>query len=113
MFAMARSVNKLLLQPAAKPLLFLLALLPFGLAAVWGAGQHAGRQPGRALIRSTGDWTLRFLCLTLASRRCANGPAGRRWRGCAACSACSPSSTACCTSCATPGWTWAWTSTRS
>jgi sulfoxide reductase heme-binding subunit YedZ len=24
--------------------------------------EHAGRQPGRALVRSTGDWTLRFVC---------------------------------------------------
>jgi sulfoxide reductase heme-binding subunit YedZ len=34
---------------------------------VWGAvSDGLGANPAEALIRSTGDWTLRFLCLTLA-----------------------------------------------
>jgi len=59
-------VNKLLLKPATKPLLFLLALGPFAWL-LWGAIMNTlGANPAEALIRSTGDWTLRFLCLTLA-----------------------------------------------
>lgn len=59
-------MNTLLLHPAAKPLVFVLSLLPFGLLA-WGAvAGTLGANPAEHLIRSTGDWTLRFLCLTLA-----------------------------------------------
>lgn len=61
----ALSVNKLLLHPLAKPLLFLLALGPLA-GLVYGAFANTlGANPAEALIRSTGDWTLRFLCLTL------------------------------------------------
>ena len=59
-------MNKLLLKPSAKPLLFLLALGPLAWL-VWGAiANTLGPNPAEALIRSSGDWTLRFLCLTLA-----------------------------------------------
>ncbi len=59
-------MNKLLLHPAAKPLLFGLCLLPLAWL-VWGAVANTlGANPAEALIRSTGDWTLRFLCITLA-----------------------------------------------
>jgi sulfoxide reductase heme-binding subunit YedZ len=59
-------MNKLLLHPAAKPLLFVLCLVPLALL-VWGATTDTlGANPAEALIRGTGDWTLRFLCLTLA-----------------------------------------------
>lgn len=62
----APGVDKLLLKPAAKPLLFVLALLPLAWL-VWGAvGNTLGANPAEALIRSTGDWTLRFLCGVLA-----------------------------------------------
>ena len=58
--------NRLLMNRAAKPLLFVAALLPLAWL-VWGAFADAlGANPAEALIRSTGDWTLRFLCLTLA-----------------------------------------------
>jgi sulfoxide reductase heme-binding subunit YedZ len=51
---------------AAKPLLFVAALLPFAWL-FWGAlTQNLGPNPAEALIRSTGDWTLRSLCLVLA-----------------------------------------------
>ncbi len=55
-----------LLHPVVKPLLFVLALWPLGVLA-WGAvtGQ-LGANPAEALIRDTGDWALRFLCITLA-----------------------------------------------
>ena len=59
-------MNKLLLHPAAKPLLFVLALLPFA-NLLWGAiANTLGANPAEALIRGTGDWVLRLLCLTLA-----------------------------------------------
>ena len=59
-------MNRLLLRPAAKPLLFALCLLP-ALWLVYGAVANTlGANPAEALIRSTGDWTLRMLCLTLA-----------------------------------------------
>jgi sulfoxide reductase heme-binding subunit YedZ len=62
----ASSVNKLLLHKAAKPLLFVLALGPL-LWLFYGAWAGAlGANPAEHLIRSTGDWTLRFLCFTLA-----------------------------------------------
>lgn len=60
------SADKVLLHPAAKPAVFLVALLPFAhlLAGVFTHG--LGPNPAEALIRGLGDWTLRFLCLTLA-----------------------------------------------
>ena len=58
-------MNRWLLKPAAKPVVFALALLPFAWL-FWRAFDNAlGPNPAEALIRSTGDWTLRFLCLTL------------------------------------------------
>ena len=59
-------MNKLLLHPAAKPLLFALALVPFGLLLYGAIANTLGANPAEALIRGTGDWVLRFLCLTLA-----------------------------------------------
>jgi sulfoxide reductase heme-binding subunit YedZ len=60
------AMNKLLLQPAAKPLVFVLCLLPFAWLA-WGAFTDGlGANPAETLIRSTGDWTLRFICIVLA-----------------------------------------------
>ena len=59
-------MNKLLLHRATKPLLFALALVPFALL-LWGAVANTlGANPAEALIRGTGDWVLRFLCITLA-----------------------------------------------
>lgn len=56
----------LLLHPAAKPLLFIACLLPF-IGLFHGAyADTLGPNPAEALIRRTGDWTLRFLCITLA-----------------------------------------------
>lgn len=68
-------MNKLLLHPAAKPAIFVAALGPFAWL-LYGALAHTlGANPAEALIRSTGDWTLRFLCLTLAVTPL------RRWSG--------------------------------
>ena len=59
-------MNRWLMHRAAKPLLFVLALLPLAWL-VWGAvNSTLGANPAEALIRSTGDWTIRMLCLTLA-----------------------------------------------
>ncbi len=58
--------NKLLLKPATKPLLFLLALLPLAWLVFGAFANRLGANPAEALIRSTGDWTLRLLCITLA-----------------------------------------------
>jgi sulfoxide reductase heme-binding subunit YedZ len=64
--ASAAAVNRWLLHPAAKPLLFALSLLPF-VHLAWGAiADTLGPNPAEALLRGSGDWVLRFLCLALA-----------------------------------------------
>ena len=51
---------------SAKPALWLLCFLPF-VWLVWGAANDAlGANPAEYVIRATGDWTLRLLCVTLA-----------------------------------------------
>jgi sulfoxide reductase heme-binding subunit YedZ len=55
-----------LLHPAAKPLVFVASLLPFAWLLYGAITDHLGANPAEYLSRSTGDWTLRFLCLTLA-----------------------------------------------
>jgi sulfoxide reductase heme-binding subunit YedZ len=64
--ARRRSLGALLMHPAAKPVLFLLALLPFAWLFYGAATNQLGANPAEYLIRATGDWTLRFLCITLA-----------------------------------------------
>ena len=59
-------MNKLLLHPAAKPLVFLLCLLPFAWMVYGAFTDGLGANPAEYLIRSNGDWTLRFLCIVLA-----------------------------------------------
>jgi sulfoxide reductase heme-binding subunit YedZ len=59
-------MNKLLLHPAAKPLLFVACLLPAAWLFYAAAADLLGANPQEALERGTGDWALRFLCLTLA-----------------------------------------------
>jgi len=55
-----------LLHPAAKPALFVACLLPFAWLLYAAVMDRLGANPAEALIRSTGDWTLRLLCVTLA-----------------------------------------------
>jgi len=62
----AVNANALLVHRAAKPLLFAAALLPLATLLYGAVADTLGANPAEALIRSTGDWTLRFLCLTLA-----------------------------------------------
>jgi sulfoxide reductase heme-binding subunit YedZ len=59
-------LNRWLLHPACKPVMFLLALGPFAWLLNGAIANTLGANPAEALIRGTGDWTLRFLCLTLA-----------------------------------------------
>ncbi len=54
------------MSKAGKPAAFLLCALPF-LWFVYGAFTNGlGANPAEYLIRSTGDWTLRFICIVLA-----------------------------------------------
>jgi sulfoxide reductase heme-binding subunit YedZ len=72
-----------LLHPAAKPLLFVAGLLPFAWLFYGALMNTLGANPAEALIRSTGDWTLRLLCITLAVtplRVIAHQPALARFR---------------------------------
>ena len=60
------AINKLLLHRATKPVLFVAMLIPFA-NLLWGAlANTLGANPAEALIRGTGDWVLRSLCITLA-----------------------------------------------
>jgi len=76
-------MNTLLTHRAIKPLLFMLALWPFA-SLFYGALSHGlGPNPAEALTRGSGDWTLRFLCLTLAVtplRQVTGWTAMARWR---------------------------------
>ncbi|MEF9999848.1 MAG: protein-methionine-sulfoxide reductase heme-binding subunit MsrQ [Comamonas sp.] len=54
------------MHPAAKPLVFVLCLLPFAQLLYGAVFDTLGANPAEALIRATGDWTLRFLCVVLA-----------------------------------------------
>ncbi|TFY99596.1 sulfite oxidase heme-binding subunit YedZ [Ramlibacter rhizophilus] len=51
---------------AVRPAVFVLCLLPFAWLFAAAFLDRLGANPAEALIRSTGDWTLRFLCITLA-----------------------------------------------
>ncbi len=63
---LSQTVSKVLMHPAVKPVVFILCLLPFAWL-VWGAFNNGlGANPAEYLIRSTGDWTLRFICIVLA-----------------------------------------------
>ncbi|HYW56291.1 MAG TPA: protein-methionine-sulfoxide reductase heme-binding subunit MsrQ [Polaromonas sp.] len=63
---MSAAFNKVLMHPLAKPVLFVLALLPFAWLFYGALTNNLGANPAEYLIRACGDWTLRFLCLTLA-----------------------------------------------
>jgi sulfoxide reductase heme-binding subunit YedZ len=54
------------LHPAAKPLVFIVCLLPFAWLFYGAIANTLGPNPAEAVIRDTGDWALRFLCITLA-----------------------------------------------
>ena len=86
--APAKRKKPRLLHPAAKVILFVLCLLPFAwllrgaILSVMGTNV-LGANPAETLIRATGDWTLRFLCITLTVtplRKMTNLPALLRFR---------------------------------
>lgn len=58
--------NRVLGHGATKPVAFLLASLPFAWLVFAAFADRLGANPAEALIRSLGDWTLRFLVLVLA-----------------------------------------------
>lgn len=58
--------RKKLLHPAAKPLLFTVCLLPLVWLVHAALADRLGANPAEALVRATGDWTLRFVCIALA-----------------------------------------------
>ena len=59
-------MRSLLLHPLAKPLVFLLCLLPLAWLVYGAVANQLGANPAEALIRGLGDWALRFLCIALA-----------------------------------------------
>ena len=61
-----RGLGGALLHPAAKPLLWLFCMLPMLWLFYAAATDQLGANPAEALTRSTGELTLRFLCLVLA-----------------------------------------------
>jgi len=60
------NASKLLMHPAAKPVVFIASLLPFAWLLYAAITNNLGANPQEHLIRSLGDWSLRFLCVTLA-----------------------------------------------
>lgn len=61
-----RRLSMALAHRAAKPLLFVLCCLPFAWLFWRAATNGLGANPAEALVRASGDWTLRLLLLTLA-----------------------------------------------
>ena len=61
-----QTVSGALSNRAAKPALLTLCLLPIIWLVYQVATNRAGANPQEFLIRATGDWTLRFVCIVLA-----------------------------------------------
>lgn len=79
----AAGADRVLRHPAAKPVVFALCLLPLAMLLAGALGGKLGANPAEALIRSTGEWTLRFLCIALAVtplRQASGWHALARWR---------------------------------
>jgi len=58
--------QRLLASRWTKNVVFVLAMLPFA-SLVWAAWyDQLGANPAEALVRATGDWALRMLCIVLA-----------------------------------------------
>jgi sulfoxide reductase heme-binding subunit YedZ len=62
----AAVVREGLAHRLAKPVIFCLCLLPFAYLFWAAVFDHLGANPAEALVRATGDWTLRALCVVLA-----------------------------------------------
>jgi len=71
------------MHPSAKVVLFALCMLPISWLIYRVASNGAGANPQEYLIRATGDWTLRFICIVLAVtplRTISNTPQLARFR---------------------------------
>ena len=76
-------MRKALAHPLAKPVLFVLCLLPFAWLFYSALTNQLGANPQEYLIRATGDWTLRLVCIVLAVtplRTISNTPQLARFR---------------------------------
>jgi sulfoxide reductase heme-binding subunit YedZ len=60
------AAQRALLHPLAKPVLWALCLAPLAWLLFAAFTDRLGANPAEALVRGTGDWTLRLLCATLA-----------------------------------------------
>ncbi|MDR7305722.1 protein-methionine-sulfoxide reductase heme-binding subunit MsrQ [Rhodoferax saidenbachensis] len=58
-------MNSWLAHRAAKPVVFCLAALPLLWLVYAAFADRLGANPAEALVRATGDWTLRALCVVL------------------------------------------------
>jgi sulfoxide reductase heme-binding subunit YedZ len=68
---------------AAKPIVFMLCLLPLALMVIGAVMNTLGANPAEALLRGTGLWSLRMLCLVLLVtplRKVTGWAALARWR---------------------------------
>lgn len=63
---MRARINQYLASRFAKPVAFVLCLLPFVWLVTAAVFDWLGANPAEALERSSGDWTLRMLCVVLA-----------------------------------------------
>jgi sulfoxide reductase heme-binding subunit YedZ len=59
-------LNRLLLKPWSKPVLWCLCAVPVVLLFIGAVTDQLGANPAEKVIRETGEWTLRWLWLTLA-----------------------------------------------
>ena len=59
-------INQWLLKPWVKPLVWLVCAVPAVALLVAAVTDNLGANPAEKLIRETGEWTLRWLWLTLA-----------------------------------------------
>ena len=61
-----RALKAVLTGGSVKPTVFALALVPVVWLMVATLANRLGANPAEALVRATGDWTLRFLCIVLS-----------------------------------------------
>lgn len=76
-------MNQWLLKPWVKPVLWLLVTVPFWALLTAALLDKLGANPAEKLVKETGEWTLRWLWLTLAItplRELASMPALIRYR---------------------------------
>lgn len=60
------TLNRALSHPLGKLVVLILGAAPFCWLVIAANTAQLGANPAESLIRSTGEWALRFLCLTLA-----------------------------------------------